>query len=131
MFDADREGMLYSYQICHGYAQYWENILYTIIITTNNKVIGYGQLLLKPAIGELFNIIVDPEYRQHGIGSEIVTELEDYAVKKNKSKFNLWCEKQVIPFYSKLGYFYNQLESTMDGVELFRMTKPIRNMVKF
>ena len=126
MFDINREGVKYSFQICNGFSEAWETIMYTVIIIKANKLIGYGQLLLRESFAEIFNVIIDPNFRKKGVGSEIMTELEDYAVKHNKFSLALWCENHIQPFYTKLVYTFENKENIVDGVNLYRMSKQIQ-----
>ena len=123
MFNFNREGVTYTFQVYNGFLPSWENALHTVIILYNNQVAGYGQLLLRTDFAELFNIIVRSELRKKGIGKEIITELEDYAIMNNKNDIVLWCENHVKPFYLQFNYQSTNIENIVEGFNLHQMKK--------
>ncbi len=47
---------------------------------------------------------VDDKFKRQGIGSKIVTELEDYALSKQAKTMTLNAREKAISFYLSLGY---------------------------
>ena len=125
MFDNNRDGVAYTFQVFNGFSPSWENSLYTVIILYNNQIAGYGQLLLRKHFAELFNVIVHSDLRKKGLGKEIISELEDYAIKNNKNDISLWCENHVKSFYSQFNYRPTKKENIVEGFHLYQMKKKI------
>ena len=78
---------------------------YIVIAKENNKIIGAvlssdenEDTLL---IGEL---AVDEKYRKAGIGTKLIQQLEQNAVKLNKKEISLGAQEPAESFYLKLGY---------------------------
>ena len=130
MFDIERGGAAYSFQVCNGFSKSWEKIMYTVIILHSDQVIGYGQLLLRKSFAEIFNVVVHPQYRKQGIGKEIIVELEDYAVTHNKFEFSLWCENPIKLFYTQFGYAHDGKEQIVEEVQLYHMAKLFQKLGK-
>jgi GNAT superfamily N-acetyltransferase len=82
-----------------------------LVYEMNNKIIGTGTILIETKLtynisylGHIENIFVSEEYRNKGIGKEIVKCLCKYANEKKCYRIDLACEEQLIPFYKRLGF---------------------------
>lgn len=82
-----------------------------LVYEINNKIIGTGTLLIESKLtynisylGHIENIFVSEEYRNKGIGKEIVKCLCKYANEKECYRVDLACEEQLIPFYKSVGF---------------------------
>ena len=68
-----------------------------IVAEDKAQIIGFGWTVLKEnkSYGHLMGLFVHPNYRKHGIGSRILTMLEDYVRKygKNEIKINASVEQ--------------------------------------
>ena len=81
----------------------------------NNKLIGYTALRFKECIRKTFDnqirdnvlifdtLIVDPEYRSKGLGSELM-KFNNKVIKETKLTSFLLCKQNVINFYKKNGW---------------------------
>jgi predicted GNAT family N-acyltransferase len=67
----------------------------------DGKAIGTGRLDPKGKIGR---VAVLQAYRGHGIGKEIMAELEAVARSKKMKRVYLHAQESVISFYENLGY---------------------------
>lgn len=82
-----------------------------LVYEINNKIIGTGSLLIETKLtynisylGHIENIFVSEEYRNKGIGKEIVKCLCKYANEKKCYRIDLSCEDYLIAFYKNLGF---------------------------
>ena len=83
----------------------------------NNKVIGMAVLLIieRPAsisminglCGEVFSVIVDKEYRNRGIGYNLMSNLISLSKEKNLCRIDLKATEKGYPLYKKLGFVDN------------------------
>lgn len=73
--------------------------------------VGMGTLVLMRKIshegkfmGLIEDVVVDSQYRNQGIGREIINELTRIAKEKGAYKVVLRCDDENEPFYEKLGF---------------------------
>ena len=81
-----------------------------IVCCYNKKLIGSGTIIYEPKIihggqnvGHIEDIVVNREYRNNGIASEIIQLLVDDSKDNNCYKVILDCHYSNIPFYEKNG----------------------------
>jgi ribosomal-protein-alanine N-acetyltransferase len=90
------------------YKELTENTLahYTVI-EIDNKIVGYGGTWDIMDEGHITNIAVDPNFRQRGLGFELVKVMVDQAVKRKLNVMTLEVRKSNTPaikLYEKLGF---------------------------
>ncbi|HHU07685.1 MAG TPA: GNAT family N-acetyltransferase [Clostridiaceae bacterium] len=72
---------------------------------SDNKLIGFGTLVWHTGdIAQVRYMAIDASWRKSGIGSKILSALEEAARVANKSKMILNSREKAIPFYEKHGY---------------------------
>lgn len=81
---------------------------YLIIAEKDNEIIGTSLLLIQlnlfhggKSSGHIENVITDKNYRNRGVGKEMIKFLIEKAKEKNCYKVILNCKKENIPFYEK------------------------------
>lgn len=81
-----------------------------IVCCHDKKIIGTGTIIYEPKIihggqnvGHIEDIVVQREYRGHGIASEIIQQLIDDSKENNCYKVILDCHYNNIAFYEKNG----------------------------
>ena len=85
---------------------------HTHILFIDNKIVGIISLSINDDIDiklqEIWvcNVFVVKEYRNQGIGLYLLKHIEEYAISKNIKKLKLWCENNLINFYSKNNWIY-------------------------
>jgi glucosamine-phosphate N-acetyltransferase len=91
---------------------------FTYVIEKNNKIIAIGTLLIEEKlihsfgkVGHIEDIIVDIEYREQKLGSEIINFL------KNKAK-EIGCYKIILNCNTKYRFFYEKNGFTNNGLEM-------------
>jgi len=114
------------------YAQFnkIQNIRNVIVCFKDHKSIGCGAFKeYEPKIAEIKRMFVLPEYRGHGLGLDILRELEKWASELNYTECILETGKkqpEAIKLYQKAGYSiiknYGQYENVENSV---CMTKAI------
>jgi glucosamine-phosphate N-acetyltransferase len=77
-------------------------------IENENKFVGSGTILIEPKLshtgknaGHLEDIVIDPSYRNKGIGKNIINYLIRYAETHNCYKTILNCDEDKIKYYEK------------------------------
>lgn len=69
------------------------------------RLIGFGTLVwLEGGTAQVRYMAIDEVWRKHGIGSRILSALEETARSADKSKMILNAREKAIPFYEKHGY---------------------------
>ena len=80
----------------------------------NKRLIGIGRSLDDKVYAFITNIIVNPDYRRKGIGSEIVKVLCDQLIKRNIKIIHCSAEKKLVPFYqSRVEFEYDPDDITL------------------
>ncbi|MBE5927491.1 MAG: ribosomal-protein-alanine N-acetyltransferase [Lachnospiraceae bacterium] len=77
------------------------------VATIDNKVVGYGGMLIVMDEGDITNIVVDEAYRNLGIGKKIVEFLIEEGDKKGCNSYTLEVRvsnEPAIRLYNKLGF---------------------------
>ena len=104
----DEQGFKYEFDAID------EDALMThVTVYCDNILIGCARIFpsdiepkLDPQPGRwvLGRLAVLPEYRKHGLGSQIMRAAEDEAAKRGAQQIVLHAQCRVQPFYQKLGY---------------------------
>jgi len=70
----------------------------------------------------IFGLNTMPEYRNRGVGGQLIGAFIDLAREENRKGVILTCKEEKIPFYAKFG-FVNEGESTSDhgGAKWYQM----------
>jgi len=81
-----------------------------VVCHVNRKIIGSGTIIYEPkiihggkSVGHIEDVVVNSEYRGHGIASEIIRILIDDSKKNNCYKVILDCNYNNIEFYERNG----------------------------
>jgi GNAT superfamily N-acetyltransferase len=77
---------------------------YPIKIVIDEKIVGIGTAIIHPDVAWLAHIIVNPDYRNKGIGKFITQKLIDIAKANNKETIYLLATDIGAPVYAKLGF---------------------------
>lgn len=86
-----------SYYIRSGFC-------YPVKVTIGEKIVGIGALIVLGDTSWLAHIIVQPEYRNRGIGLKIVEYLLEYPNARSSHSFLLIATKLGEPIYKKTGF---------------------------
>jgi N-acetylglutamate synthase-like GNAT family acetyltransferase len=71
----------------------------------NKLIVGFGQIRrLNDQYSELASLYVDPEYRNRGVGSELVTNLLNKRHDDDNTSLCLLTLRPTVPFYEKFGF---------------------------
>lgn len=73
----------------------------------NNKMVGFASCYMVPEVAYMNNVGVDPEYRQMGIGEQLMTHLQTVAASRGANVLTLEVRSKnasAIALYEKLGY---------------------------
>ncbi len=82
--------------------------LYTVSVVEGEQTVGMGRLIGDGMYYVIADIVVNPVYQKHGIGTNITNMLLKYVEDKTpvggRSSIQLIAEKGKEPFYEKLGF---------------------------
>jgi len=83
-------------------------------INENGMVVGFCRILTDYIFkAVIFDVIVEPSFRDTGLGREIITKVLEYEKLKEVKSFELYCPDRVSGFYKKLGF--TEYESKLLG----------------
>jgi len=72
---------------------------------SGERLVGFGRVISDGALyAVLFDVIVDPEYQNRGIGTEITRRLVRACTEARIREVQLFCAKGKAPFYERLGF---------------------------
>ncbi len=84
------------------------NCLYSIVAEDDGKVVGMGRMTGDGLYYLIFDIVVQPDHQNMGIGSAIIDMLIDYVARETpaggRSSIQLSAEKGKESFYQKRGF---------------------------
>ena len=82
-----------------------------------NQIIASGTILYETKLihnislyAHIEDIIVDNQFRKHGLGKLLIEYLVQYCKNKNCYKILLDCQKELIPFYEKNNFQKNGVQ---------------------
>jgi len=82
-----------------------ESEFYHVMAEWGEDVCGVGCIkILSETTAQVRFMAVSPEFQDQGIGKEILTALEEYAFKNNRTTITLYAREVAIDFYIKTGY---------------------------
>ncbi len=91
---------------------------YAVVATLNEIIVGTGNVFINGTESWLGNIIVKPELRRQGVGTEITKHLQTHSI-------NMGCETQLLiatelgePLYNKLGFAVDSYYLFYEGRKL-------------
>lgn len=91
------------------------NTLFRVSIYDKEKLIGMARVIGDKGLNYYIkDVVVIPEYQHKKIGSILIKELlkyiDDNGIKNTKIFIELCAMPDVIPFYEKLGFDYNEAQ---------------------
>ena len=111
-----------------------ENKSKHIMITdTVNNIIGVGRIHqirneFEEIVSQIRYMAVSNEYRNYGLGSKILKNLEEYAYKKGIKKIILHARESALEFYIKNGYDVVEKSHILyNSIQHWKMIKINRN----
>ena len=99
-----------------------------IVINEKDEVIGGGRLHFNNAIeGQIRYMAITNSVQRQGIGTKIVSKLEEYALNKGVKEITLNAREDAISFYLSLGYKVQGSYESSTGIPHKTMTKSLVN----
>jgi ribosomal protein S18 acetylase RimI-like enzyme len=96
-----------------------DSSLFHIIVRDKEQLIGMGRIVGDGAMYfYIQDVIVDPSYQKSGIGSAVMTEIENYlsVTAKKGSTIGLLSAKGKEAFYTRYGYILRPSSSLGNGM---------------
>lgn len=75
-----------------------------VVAVADGRVVGYGRIWLEDGRSKIFQVAVDAERRERGIGAALVRRLEGIARSEGREECVLDARDYAIGFYERLGY---------------------------
>ena len=103
-----------------------ENIsIHRMILNQDRKIIAVGRIHHNTSIeSQIRYFAVDKNYRRKGLGSYLMQDLEDVALKNNRKSMMLNARENSIYFYKKLGYVISKKTNLLFGkIQHYEMKK--------
>lgn len=83
-----------------------QNSWYLVCVYAGPRLVGFGRVVSDRVLhAMIYDLIVHPEYQQHGIGGEILARLLSHCREAHIRDVQLFCAKGVRNFYEKRGFF--------------------------
>jgi predicted GNAT family N-acyltransferase len=94
------------------------NSWYTLSVYEDKQLIGFGRII-SDGVHQSFlcDLIVSPDYRKQGIGTEIVKRLVNYCKTNELTWIQLSCAQGKQPFYERFGF--KARPTNAPGMQLF------------
>jgi len=104
-----------------------------LVALENQEIVGYGGVAIAGDVADIHTLTVIPSYRRKGIATQILAELEGWALSKGFKDFMLEMREgnlEAQPLYEKYGY---QVISRRDnyyapGIHALIMRKEVRDV---
>ena len=104
-----------------------------LVALDKQEIVGYGGVAIAGDVADIHNLTVIPSYRRKGIATQILKELEGWALSKGFKEFMLEMREgnlEAQPLYEKYGY---QVISRRDnyyapGIHALIMRKEVRDV---
>ena len=104
-----------------------------LVALENQEIVGYGGVALAGDVADIHTLTVIPRFRRKGIATQILQELESWAISKGIKDFMLEMREgnlEAQPLYEKYGY---QVISRRDnyyapGIHALIMRKEVKNV---
>ena len=106
-----------------------EDISFHKAILSNNKIIAIGRIHFTDNICQIRYMAVKNEFSRRGLGSKIISELENIAIKNNFRNIFLNSRENAIQFYEKNGYLkVKKVKSSFGSIVHYRMEKVLKKL---
>ena len=92
----------------------------------DNALIAVGRLhRISSSVGQIRYMAVSPDHLRQGLGSKILTHLEEEARRQELTQIELDARETALEFYTKFGYFISGISPTKWGIPHRRMRKSV------
>jgi len=100
-----------------------ENAIHAVAFDSDGQTLGYARLLPSKQLGRM---AVYAEHRRKGVGSALLSTLEDEALKLHYDHIFLHAQIQALPFYEQRGYKSQADPFDEAGIPHLMMTKILK-----
>ncbi|MCW8859077.1 MAG: GNAT family N-acetyltransferase [Deltaproteobacteria bacterium] len=72
---------------------------------STNELIGFARVITDSIYKAfIFDVLVDSEYRNKGLGKVIMNTILDHPVIKKVEHIELYCQDKMVPYYEQMGF---------------------------
>jgi GNAT superfamily N-acetyltransferase len=104
--------------------EHWKNgDSFYILLDTDQFVAGGAAIDTKHNEPFISNIFTVPSARNKGFGRILMRYCEDYSIKMGFKYAKLWCDEDLIQYYTKQGYIVEKKQLNSHGETVHIMTK--------
>ncbi len=76
-----------------------------IVESESDKLIAFSRVLTDYfKFSYVYDVIVDPQYRGHGLGKQLIERIIHHPSMQNIQNIELVCRKDMMPFYAQFGF---------------------------
>ena len=99
--------------------------IHRMVLDNHQKIIAVGRIHYNTSIeSQIRYFAVDKDYRRKGVGSYLMKDLEDIAIKNNCQNMILNARENSIDFYEKLGYkIFKKTNLLFEKIQHYKMKK--------
>jgi len=82
------------------------DFVFGICDVNNDDLIGFARVISDQVYKAfVFDVIVDPSYRNKGLGKLIMETIFNHPKLNNVHHIELYCPESLVPYYEKLGFY--------------------------
>jgi predicted GNAT family N-acyltransferase len=82
----------------------WDKTAVHILASNEKETVGCGRIILAPDHAHIGRIAVKKNYRNKGIGKQMMLALIEICIESGAKKIILHSQLQALPFYESLGF---------------------------
>ena len=98
-----------------------------VLVYDGETAVATGRTCLEDDKATLARIAVRPAYRGHGLGGQVVRELERWSIEEGAKRFVLYPHAYLETFYEGLGYLKTSDAGTVARHRLIEMERNVRS----
>ena len=81
------------------------DFVFGFCVPDDGELIGFARVISDWTYKAfIFDVIVDQDYRNKGLGNFIMNTIFNHSVLKKVSHIELYCPEKLFPFYEKMGF---------------------------
>jgi GNAT superfamily N-acetyltransferase len=83
----------------------WSDVVIGLCDEADDRLVAFARVLTDRVFRAfIFDVIVAPEHRNHGLGQRLMNELLAHPAVNGVELVELYCRPELVPFYERLGF---------------------------